>query len=71
MFQDLLKRSGALNTEVDTIKINLGGVNQNVLQSFRQQSIHKGTSSNQNAASREASIQAKKAGTPAKPDLLP
>ena len=71
--QEMLRnrnRSGSSNIE-DSNKINLGGVNQNVLQSFRQQSIHKGTSSNQNGASREASIQAKKAGTPAKPDLIP
>jgi hypothetical protein len=51
-------------------------VNNNVLDTFRAQSIHKGTSG-QNGASRQAAIAAKKAGTPkkamtpVKPDILP
>ena len=52
-------------------------VNNNVLDTFRAQSIHKGTGSGQNGASRQAAIAAKKAGTPkkamtpVKPDILP
>jgi len=50
-------------------------VNPSVLQTFREQSIHKGQSGN--SASRQAAIAAKKAGTPkkgttpVKPDILP
>ena len=52
-------------------------VNNNVLDTFRAQSIHKGGTSGQNGASRQAAIAAKKAGTPkkamtpVKPDILP
>ena len=51
-------------------------VNPSVLQTFREQSIHKGQSG-QNSASRQAAIAAKKAGTPkkgmtpVKPDIMP
>jgi hypothetical protein len=51
-------------------------VNSMVLDTFRAQSIHKGTNG-QNGASRQAAIAAKKAGTPkkamtpVKPDILP
>lgn len=51
-------------------------VNPSVLQTFREQSIHKGQSG-QNGASRQAAIAAKKAGTPkkastpVKPDIVP
>lgn len=52
-------------------------VNNNVLDTFRAQSIHKGNGGGQNSASRQAAIAAKKAGTPkkamtpVKPDILP
>eukprot|EP00092_Neocalanus_flemingeri_P000850 GFUD01000907.1.p1 GENE.GFUD01000907.1~~GFUD01000907.1.p1 ORF type:complete len:3255 (-),score=789.69 GFUD01000907.1:272-10036(-) len=51
-------------------------VNPSVLQTFREQSIHKGQSG-QNGASRQAAIAAKKAGTPkkastpVKPEIMP
>ena len=47
-------------------------VNSGVLQTFRELSIHKGSSSSsQNSASRQAAIAAKKASTPVKPDIGP
>ena len=51
-------------------------IDQSVLQQFKEQSIYKQQNTakrteNQNAASRQALIQAKKAGTPKKPDTLP
>ena len=46
-------------------------VNSGVLATFRELSIHKGPSSNQNSASRQAAIAAKKASTPVKPDIGP
>jgi hypothetical protein len=54
----------------------ISAVNPSVLQTFREQSIHKGQSG-QNSASRQAAIAAKKAGTPkkgttpVKPDIMP
>ena len=65
------KRSGSSKVDDSLTAPSQPGVNLNVLNSFRQQSIHKGTSTQQNSASREASIQAKKAGTPGKPDVIP
>merc|ERR1719268_529043 len=62
-------------TAAQTGQVN-STVNSGVLQSFREQSIHKGQSG-QNSASRQAAIEAKKAGTPkkgdtpVKPDIVP
>ena len=70
------KHSGNnINQEESNSKAT-GGVNANVLQSFRQQTLLKNNNPSQNLAAnssiREAEIQAKKAVIPAsKPDLLP
>jgi len=70
--QEILRnrnRSGSTKVD-DSPKISgQAGVNANVLNSFRQQNINRGAGAQQNSASREASIQAKKAGTPGKPEV--